>query len=330
MSKGLKYFLQTSIPLLLAGLILWWMYRGIEWGEISSSFNSWNAWTWMLLSFPFGISAQIFRALRWRQALAPLGEKPRLMTCVNAIFLSYASSLAIPRIGEVLRCGVLTRYEGTNMSKSIGTVVTERVVDMVLILLFALIVLMAQIPVFIRFFDRTGVTLQGFLQGFTTTGYLVVAVCMVVVLLMTAVILHKMKLLTRTRSILDNLRDGLLSVRHVDSPSWFIVYSVGIWASYFLHFYLTFFCFDFTKELGISVAMVTFVISCFAVIVPTPNGAGPWHFAVKTILMLYGIDAIDGALFALIVHSLQTLLVVLLGLFSIVSLLLTRPLKKSI
>ena len=96
------------------------------------------------------------------------------------------------------------------------------------------------------------------------------------------------------------------------------MYSVGIWVSYFLHFYLTFYCFDFTAELGPIVALVAFVVGTFAVIVPTPNGAGPWHFAVKTVLMLYGVDGNNGAMFVLIVHSLQTMLVAVLGLIGLI------------
>jgi uncharacterized membrane protein YbhN (UPF0104 family) len=87
--------------------------------------------------------------------------------------------------------------------------------------------------------------------------------------------------------------------------------------SYYLHFYLTFFCFDFTAHLGPMVALVAFVVGSFAVLVPTPNGAGPWHFAVKTVLVLFGVSAVDGAMFALLVHSIQTLLVALLGLYAL-------------
>ena len=102
------------------------MYRGFLWDDVKQAFASDMAWQWMLLSFPFGIMAQVFRAIRWKQALTPLGEKPRLHTCINAVFISYASSLVVPRIGEMLRCGILRRWDRTNFSKGIGTVVTER------------------------------------------------------------------------------------------------------------------------------------------------------------------------------------------------------------
>ena len=300
----------------LAVGILWWMYRGILWEELVDALSQRMSWTWMLLSMPFGILAQVLRAMRWRQALAPTGERPRLSTCTHAVFLSYASSLVVPRVGEVLRCGVLKRYEGTNFSCCVGTVVTERIIDTLLILVLSFLTFLTQIPVFLTFFQRTGVSLGSVLGTFSLTGYLVTAVCGILALVCILLLARRFHFFSRTKSVLTDLSNGLLSVREVEQPVLFILYSIGIWVSYFLHFYLTFFCFDFTAELGPLAALVAFVVGTFAVIVPTPNGAGSWHFAVKTVLVLYGIEQTDGALFVLIVHTLQTLLVALLGVWS--------------
>ena len=109
----------------------------------------------------------------------------------------------------------------------------------------------------------------------------------------------------------------------------FIVYTLAIWLCYFLHYYLTFFCFDFTAGLGLECALVTFVVGSIAVIVPTPNGAGPWHFAVKTMLILYGVADNNALYFVLIVHSVQTLLVIALGIYSWGALAFTKKIIKS-
>ena len=100
----------------------------------------------------------------------------------------------------------------------------------------------------------------------------------------------------------------------------FIIETVGIWLCYFLQFYLCFFCFDFSSGLSVAAALLLFVAGSVAVVVPTPNGAGPWHFAVMSIMMLYGVSSTDAGAFALIVHSLQTLLVALLGIVGLVML----------
>lgn len=324
MKRLINIVTKVVLPLLLGGAILWWMYRGIDWQTVQTALDSEMKWSWMLLSFPFGILAQVFRALRWRQALEPMGEYPRRHTCINAVFLSYASSLVVPRVGEILRCGVLTRYEGTNFGRSVGTVVCERVVDMLMILTLSAIVVVWQIPVFLRFMQRTGLSLGGFLSGFTATGYLVTAICLVTVLISAIIIFRRLHFFDRTRSVVHDLFEGLLSIRLVRNKAGFLLNSVGIWVAYYLHFYLTFYCFDYTASLGAMAALVAFVVGTFAVLVPTPNGAGPWHFAVKTVLVLYGVAEEPAVIFVLIVHTIQTLLVMGLGLYSLAALSVTK------
>jgi len=321
----LRSILKIALPLLLGGAILWWMYRGFDWVTLQTAITSEMDWTWMWLSFPFGILAQVFRAIRWRQLLRPMGEHARLHTSINAIFLSYASSLVVPRIGEVLRCGVLKRYDNVSFSRSVGTVVTERVVDMLMIAVLSLLVFLLQIPVFTAFFKRTGVSLGGFLSQFTPTGWLVTIICLIALLIFGIFLIRHFQWLTKTRSVLKDLGEGLLSIRKVDGVGLFLLNSVAIWVCYFFHFYLTFYCFKCTEGLGATVAMVAFVVGTFAVLVPTPNGAGPWHFAVKTVLVLYGVAGDDGALFALVVHTVQTLLVAALGLYAVVALAAMKP-----
>ena len=313
----------------LAVGILWWMYRGIRWEELVDALSHKMSWTWMLLSMPFGVLAQVFRAVRWRQVLAPAGERPRLSTCTHAVFLSYASSLVVPRMGEVLRCGVLKRYEGTNFSRCVGTVVTERVIDTAIVILLSLLTFLTQIPVFLDFFLHFGVSVDSLLGRFSLTGWLVTAACVLLAIVGMLLLAHRFRVFSKTRYVLSDLKMGLLSVCKVDNPFLFIVYSIGIWLSYYLHFYLTFFCFDFTSGLGPLAALVAFIVGTFAVLVPTPNGTGSWHFAVKTVLVLYGVEQTAGALFVLIVHTLQTILVALLGVWSSVALALRKKVKKS-
>ena len=124
-----------------------------------------------------------------------------------------------------------------------------------------------------------------------------------------------MSILERVKITIKGLFEGVMSLKKVKNIPLFIIFTLGIWLSYFIHYYLTFFCFETTSHLGLMCALVTFIVGSIAVIVPTPNGAGPWHFAVKTMLILYGVSVNDALYFVLIVHTVQTLLVVLLGIF---------------
>lgn len=124
----------------------------------------------------------------------------------------------------------------------------------------------------------------------------------------------------RVKGFVLNIWEGIMSLKGVRNIPLFIFYTLAIWACYFLHFYFTFYCFAFTAHLGILAALVMFVGGTFAVIVPTPNGAGPWHFAIISMMMLYGVNVTDAGIFALIVHGIQTFLVVLLGVYGLAAL----------
>ena len=128
--------------------------------------------------------------------------------------------------------------------------------------------------------------------------------------------LRRLSIYNKVKATLGGIKEGIISLKDVNNISLFCFYTLGIWVSYFLHYYLTFFCFDFTSNLGLGCALVTFVVGSIAVIVPTPNGAGPWHFAVKTMLILYGVSDTNALYFVLIVHTIQTMLVIALGIYA--------------
>lgn len=311
----IKLLLQICLPFVLGISILWWMYRGTDWNIFFDCVLHEMKWSWMLLSLAFGILPQMARAWRWKMALEPIGEHPRRTTCIDAIFLSYAASLVIPRVGEVTRCGTLKKCDGISFTKSLGTVVTERLVDSLLMLLFTGVAFLTQLPMFLHFLNQTGTNVEDILHKFTGTGYLVTGVCLVAILITSALLMKRYALFKKGRSILHDVWVGILSLKNVSNLPLYLFYSILIWVGYFLHFYIAFFSFDFTASIGPSAAFLIFCVGTFAVLVPTPNGAGPWHFAVKTMLVLYGIAEPKAILFALVVHTIQTALVVLLGVF---------------
>lgn len=346
--------LKVLMPLILGGAILYWMYRGEDWHQILHIMTDEMDWTWMLLSFPFGILAQMFRGWRWKQSLEPVmgGDKGtevrgyentsvadisratapmshrttvlRTSVSVHAIFLSYAASLLIPRVGEFTRCGVLKRYDNVSFSKALGTVVTERAIDSLLILGITALVLLLEMSTFGMFFRKTGTNLHTILHGFSWMGYLIVAICAVAILILLHFLLRKLSIYNKVKATFSNIWQGVMSLRNVRNIPLFVFFTLGIWMSYFLHYYLTFFCFDFTADLGIGCALVTFIVGSIAVIVPTPNGAGPWHFAVKTMLILYGVADEHALFFVLIVHTVQTMLVIALGIYAWLALMFTE------
>ena len=325
--KIFKKVLQVVFPLLLGAFILVWVYRDFNFQRVGEVLTGGMDYGWIAVSLVFGVFANLFRGWRWKLALEPLGEYPRTSHCVYAIFISYASNLVIPRVGEVTRCGVLSKYDGVSFSKSLGTVVSERMIDTLCVGLITGLVLLSQMPVFATFFAETGTNVGRYAEVLTSGHFYLIILCALAILVLGFVLIRNIALFAKLKGILQNVWQGVVALKDIKHIPLYIIYTVGIWVCYFLEFYLAFYAFGFSAHLGVSAGLVMFVVGTLAVIVPTPNGAGPWHFAVMTMMMLYGVGKEDAGIFALLVHGIQTFLLILLGIYGLSALPFTNKLK---
>ena len=325
--KIIKKILQVVFPLLLGAFILFWVYRDFNFQRVWEVLTGGMDYRWMALSLVFGVFANLFRGWRWKLALEPLGEYPKTSHCVYAIFISYASNLVIPRVGEVTRCGVLSKYDGVSFSQSLGTVVSERMIDTLCVGLITGLVLLLQMPVFATFFAETGTNVGRYAEVLTSGHFYLIILCALAILVLAFFLIRNIALFAKLKGILQNIWQGVIALKDIRQIPLYIMYTLGIWVCYFLEFYLAFYAFDFSAHLGITAGLVMFVVGTLAVIVPTPNGAGPWHFAVMTMMMLYGVGKEDAGIFALLVHGIQTFLLILLGIYGLSALPFTNKLK---
>ena len=325
--KIFKKVLQVIFPLLLGVFILVWVYRDFNFQRVGEVMSYGMDYGWIALSLVFGVFANLFRGWRWKLALEPLGEYPKTSNSVYAIFISYASNLVIPRVGEVTRCGVLSKYDGVSFPKSLGTVVSERMIDTLCVGVITGLVLLSQMPVFATFFAETGTDVGRYAEVLTSGHFYLIVLCVVAIGLLGFFLIRNIALFAKLKGILQNVWQGIVALKDIKHIPLYIIYTLGIWVCYFFEFYLAFFAFDFSAHLGISAGLVMFVVGTLAVIVPTPNGAGPWHFAVMTMLMLYGVGKEDAGIFALLVHGIQTFLLILLGIYGLLALPFTNKTK---
>lgn len=323
MNKLLKNTSKVTLPVILGIFVLYWVYYDFDFSQVGYTLLHATDWGWMTISLFFGIMSHVLRGWRWVQTLTPLGVSPRKSNCVDAIFLSYATNLILPRVGEVSRCGLLARYDHIPFAKSLGTVVTERLIDGLCILAISGMTLLLQMPVFALFFRETGTKIPSFVHLLTSPWFYVVFFSVIGVCILLYRLLRMLSFFERVKGTIHNVAEGIRSLRSVHHKPLFILYTLFIWACYFFHFFFTFYCFPFTETLSLQAGLVMFVGGTFAVIVPTPNGAGPWHFAVITMMMLYGVSDTNASIFALIVHGIQTLLVILLGIWGWIHITLT-------
>lgn len=296
------------------------MYRDFDFVEAKRIFlHEMNVW-WLFASLVPITLSHILRGLRWLITLEPLGYRPKKGDCIDSIFIAYAANVVVPRVGEVSRCAVLTKYDKIPFSKSLGTLVAERLVDMLLVLIFVCVMLLTQLDVFMSLFAQTGTNEASFAQLFTSPKTYLVLGGVIAVGTLLWLWLKKTAFYAKIKQTIRGFVDGLLSLKTMHRKGLFLLCTIGIWVGYFLEFYLAFFCFPFTAELSVVQALVIFAAISLAIVIPTPNGAGPWHFVVISMMTLYGVSQTGASSFALIVHTFQTLGVMLLGAYGWVAL----------
>lgn len=320
MKKLLLKTFKILLPLVLGAFILYWVYKDFDFSKLSIVLHQDFHWGWMFVALFFGVWSHIFRGWRWMLSLEPLHQYPKRSNSVYAIFVAYATNLVIPRVGEVSRCGILLKYDKIPFNLSLGTLVTERLIDTLCVLFIALLAFLLQLPQFLSFFSSTGTKVNSFIDLFTSLNFYLWVVLIVAVIFGLIYMVRTFSFFAKVRRVGWEIWQGVISLKNVKNKWLYTFYTLAIWSCYFLEFYLTFYCFSFTQHLGVLAGLVLFVAGSIAVIIPTPNGAGPWHFAIISMLSLYGVSVEEAGIFALLVHGIQTLLVVLLGIYGLTAL----------
>jgi uncharacterized protein (TIRG00374 family) len=278
---------------------------------------------WVWLSLFFAILSHISRALRWRLQLIHLGYNASIKNSIFAVFVNYIANLAIPRIGEVTRCGVVKQYEKIPFTKSFGTVIAERTVDMVILLILTFIVMVTQYDVVLEFVNSNEDVKQkiGGLMTNTMVPILILSLLAGGVILFFVLRRHirHFFLYKKVKEFILNLYEGFKSVWALDAKWKFIGHTLFIWAMYYLMTYVCLFSFEFTSNITPMEALALFVMSSFGMVAPVQGGIGAWHFMVTRTLFVFGIAIVPfGNAYALVAHSSQTLLLIFTGLVSII------------
>lgn len=292
--------------------------------EVASDFRSANYWWILVVLIAFTVS-NVSRAIRWNMLLRPLGYTPRFSNAFLSTVLGYFANLGLPRMGEVVRAGTMARYERIAVEKVMGTIVVDRIIDVISILLVTALAFLLEFDTIIGFVNQY-VNLEGRFNATT------VAILAGIVLLLAGLFFTFQKRLARTAvyarlaAIAHGFRDGLLSVLQLDRPWLFLMHSINIWLMYFLMTYLCFQAFDPTAGLSPVVGLVVFVFGGWGIVIPSPGGMGTYHFLVQTALQMYGVSGDNAFSWANIAFfSIQLGCNVLLG---VMALLLLPPLNR--
>ena len=323
MKSYIKNTVKFCLFLVVSVFLFWLVYRDQNWEELLVILKEDVDYTWVGVACVMGILSHIVRAVRWQLLAVSMGYRLRFWNSFMGVMIGYFANLAIPRMGEFTRCGVVSKYEKVPFSNLLGMVVTERVIDMMILLALTFLMVVTQFKQVGIFLDNNP-DIRDNLMDLLHSGWLLLVLGGLVVL---AVVLWKYllkdRLQGRIRGFLHGMKEGLLSVKQVPHKGLFIFYSLFIWLMYFLMFYVCFFCFEFTSQLNILVALTCFVLSSYGMVAPVQGGIGAWHFMVIASLMIYlpHTPEIEGMskIFALLTHSSMTLLYIIVGIICVIA-----------
>lgn len=299
--------------------ILWWLYRDQDWGRLRQAISEEVHFGWILASLIIGLLSHVSRTVRWQMLVTPMGKRPGFINTFLSVMIGYLANLAIPRMGEVSRCAVLSRHEGISFTGLVGTVVAERVIDIVSLLLSLLLVVVFQFDMIASFVNNT-MDLSGVTNTFATPVPYVVLFIVGASLWLFRRKLRTSSIFYKVQGLWVKFKEGFLSFRKVKHPVWFLFHSVIIFLFYFLMMYVCFFAFPYTHHLSPLAGLSVFVFGTLGMVAPVQGGIGPWHFMVITALKAYGVAADEAGIFALIVHGALNGMIVVAGFFSILAL----------
>lgn len=301
---------------ILGAFIFWLIYKDQDIEQIKSVLKNEVNYSWVIISLLIGLISHTSRTIRWQLMIEPVSHKPGFVNTFMAVMIGYLMNLAFPRMGEISRCGVLSRYEKVSFTKLFGTVVAERLIDILSLIILLTIVIFSQFGEMITFLDHNP-EIKSKLVSITTSPYLFVG--FVILIILVFIFRNAIKnnfLFKKVKGILANFKEGFISIRSIKRKGLFYFHSVFIWVMYYLMLYTVFFAFDFTKGLGPIAGLTTFVLASFGMVAPVQGGIGAWHFMATQALMLYHVPYDSGVIFAFVAHTTTTVMIIVVGLIS--------------
>jgi uncharacterized protein (TIRG00374 family) len=309
--------LQFLVFLLIGMGLFWLIYKDQDVSRIASVLKNDVQYSWIWLSLLLGLLSHVSRAMRWSLMIEPLGRKPRLLNVFLSVMVGYLMNLVVPRMGEISRCGVLSRYERVSFTRLVGTVVTERIIDILLLLLLTLLAVITQFGQILSFLkNNPEITEKLSSLAFSLRVLSGLAVLAGVVFIFRKRIARSM-LYSRIRSFIQQFGEGLKTIGNMRDKWAFIAHTAFIWLMYYLMLYVAFFAFGFTSHLSVWAGLTTFILGSYGMVAPVQGGIGAWHFMVIQSLFVYGIAKSDGAVFAFLAHSTMTAMYIVAGLISL-------------
>lgn len=303
--------------------LLWLVTKDQDLEKMAQQFKSANYW-WIVLAIAFGIVSHVFRSLRWNILINYAGYKTSVNTTFYAVMVGYLANLAVPRLGEVTRCGVLGKTQKIPVGLLFGTVISERTFDLITLLLLIFITIIFQVDLLGNFLDKY---ILGSL-GERMTGKLSTIVILLAILMAIVVFIYiayrlllpfikKLKYFYKFKRLLVSFTSGIKTILRNDKKWWFFFYTIIIWILYFLMLYVCVFSLKETSGLSPIDGLTIMAIGSLGIVAPVPGGIGAYHFIVTALLIeIYQIESSAATSFAYIAHTSQITMIIVFGILS--------------
>lgn len=303
--------------------LLWLAFKNIELTDVWHSIKTAD-FSWLIGSMIVALISHVFRALRWNQLINQMGYKTKTATTFYAVMTGYLFNLALPRMGEVSRCMVLSRKDQIPFNKLFGTVIAERVFDLIVLLLIIVVIVLFQI-------DRIGgfineVIIKPLLGSYTNNinAIIIVLVSTILFLALLYILFRWLKpwlkttmLYSKIEEFLNGLWGGIKSIAQVKNKTYFFFNTFMIWFLYLVMLMMPFYSFEETSHLNIVDGMTVLAIGSLGMVAPVPGGIGAYHFIITELFtQLYHITPSVAAAYATANHAAQTLIILLAGTIS--------------
>lgn len=289
MNKRIAALLKYLVFLGLGIFLIWWSLHQIpreKWGEFKGSLQSANYWL-ILPVFLILTASHIVRALRWKVLMRPMGYAPSFANTFFAVMIGYMANLAVPRLGEVLKCTILARYEKVPAEKLVGTIVAERAVDVISLGIVFLLAMVSQYDVVGEFGSQLLKQLFENSTGQFSWLRLGIAVAVIIAVIIAIRIWFKqfahLRVVIVVKKILKGIWEGLASVKNLKQKGLFIFYSVMIWLLYIVGTWVGLMATEGTADLGIQHALSALAFASIGMIV-TPGGIGAYAYFIAAVL----------------------------------------------
>jgi len=315
----LKTAIQVIIFAVLGAAILYFMWQGQGaayaeecalqeipsedcslFDKLVSDYKTANLFWLIIISVCF-VASQILRAVRWKLLLQPMGYQVSSFNAIATLMVGYFANLGVPRIGEFVRAGLISKYEEVPVEKAFATIVVERIIDVIMLAIMIGLGLLLHYDVLWGYIEEnTSISSSNLLIGF---------IGLVLLGLFGLYILYKIrsmdvsglpKIAQKIKGMIDGFVDGLLEIRKLPRAGLFVAQSIGIWVLYYLMHYLCFFAFKPTSHLSPSEGLLVFDFGALGVVFPSPGGMGSYHFMIMEALEVFGVNSVDGFSFAMI------------------------------